>query len=164
MNWKPASSREEKRCALIVMFSSLRGNSQGTKTVSIKMLYIWLFRHCCPLLSLKIHTAWLHWNVFLPTELQASVTSSSINDLRAQVVRSKAHVEAGRFPVNIDSVSKCLYTIRDYWDRCLRGPLYLLLKVLTVPSSEAFMETLGSIMEKLHKRFNHSEASKGRCL
>ena len=79
--------------------------------------------------------------------------------MKAQINRAKIHVEAGRFTVNIDSVSKCLYTNRDYWDRCMKGPLLLLLKVSTVPSSEAFMETLGSIMEKFHRRFNHSEAS-----
>jgi hypothetical protein len=96
---------------------------------------------------------------YLPNELQATVTTASIDNLRAQITRAKTFVDAGRFTVNMDSVSKCLFTNRDHWDRCLRGPLFLLLKVLTVPSSEAFMETLGSMMEKLHKRFNHSEAS-----
>ena len=90
---------------------------------------------------------------FLPRDMHPLLTQSSVDAMLTQLQRAKQQIARSRIEITTDSVSKCFFGTRDYWDRCNKAVLFLFLKCLTVPASEAFMETLGSIMEKYHKRF-----------
>ena len=93
----------------------------------------------------------------LPRRLRHHVTTTSIGQLKAQLDATKSAVEQmGKTPT-ADSVSKFLFVNRVHWDKCLQGVLLLFLKLLVVPCTEAFMETLGSIMERYHQRFRHQD-------
>ena len=72
----------------------------------------------------------------------------------------KGTLEQIRIHITPDSISKYFFTNRQYWDNCVQGVLLLFLKLLVIPPTEAFMETLGSIMEEFHERFkNQDQAS-----
>ena len=93
----------------------------------------------------------------IPTHLHHHVTISSISELKDQLSSVKSILEQMQIPVSIDSISKYFFMNRQYWDNCLQGVLLLYLKILVIPPTEAFMETLGSIMERLHDRFKNQD-------
>ena len=93
----------------------------------------------------------------LPLRLQHHVTTQAIMQLRQQLLVAKASLVRIKVEPTVDSVSKYLFTNQDCWDKCLQGILLLFLKLLVMPCTEAFMETLGSIMERYHERFRNQD-------
>ena len=94
---------------------------------------------------------------FLPSQLHHHLTTSSISELKNQLVAVKGVLEQMKLPVTMDSISKYFFMNRHHWDKCMQGVLLIYLKLLVIPATEAFMETLGSIMEKLHERFKNQD-------
>ena len=93
----------------------------------------------------------------IPSHLRHHITVPSVASLKNQLEAVKLILEQMRIPISIDSVSKFFYMNRQFWDNCTQGILLLFLKVLVIPPTEAFMETLGSIMEKFHERFKNQD-------
>ena len=64
----------------------------------------------------------------------------------------------------LDMAARSLFTCTQYWNRCQPGPLLLFLKCLTACASEAIIETYGSVMEKLYKRYTgYTKDDDARC-
>lgn len=93
----------------------------------------------------------------LPHRFRHQVNDRSIEELRSQLQATKQAIVAMNIKPSMDSVSKHLFTRQELWDKCLPGVLLLYLKLLVIPCTEAFMETLGSIMENFHKRFSNQD-------
>ena len=93
----------------------------------------------------------------LPTRLRHHITTQAISQLKQQLREAQASLIRQKIEPTVDSVSKLLFMNREYWDKCLQGVLLLYLKLLVIPCTEAFMETLGSIMERYHQRFKNQD-------
>ena len=89
----------------------------------------------------------------LPASERHHLTENSMRQLKQGLSDVKLHLNAKKIPITLDSICKLFFNRRSIWDRCLKGVLNLLLHILTIPASEAFMESIGSIVEHYHKRF-----------
>lgn len=87
------------------------------------------------------------------------ISTAALNSLKTQIIAAEAYVKAEKIEVTTNSILKAYFTNEILWDKCFRGASSLLLNCLTIAPSEAFMETLGSIMEQYHKRFTYDGAA-----
>ena len=95
----------------------------------------------------------------IPTHIKHHISASNIQQLKLRLDLAKVEISRKKLKPSLDNCAKVMFTNRRFWGSCQKGALYLLLKVLTIPCSEAFMESLGSIMERYHKRFTANDAN-----
>ena len=68
---------------------------------------------------------------FIPRDMHPLLTANSVGTLLTQMQRAKQQIIASNIKLeSADPVSKCFFGTRDYWDRCNKGVLFLLLKFL----------------------------------
>ena len=94
---------------------------------------------------------------FIPAEYHHQITLGALQALKDQLLLAKNEVQARRINVKFDNTAKCFFMDQRYWSNCFKGMVFLFLKALTIPSSEAVMESMGSVMEAYHDRFSYGD-------
>ena len=118
---------------------------------------------CVPVSSARADGLWQSYDNrmlqnLVPFRMRHHVTPAAVCQLKRSLDSSMNVLVRRKLKQGLDNVAKALFSDQQHWDPCMQGILFLFVKLLTIPCSEALMESYGSIMEHYHKRFTAHDA------